>query len=190
MRKFLIIASAVLVMNLWSGKAHALAVIDVSNLTQNTIAAKQIIEQKLTLINQYTTQLEQFQRQLLDALNPGRFAWGDVQSTLNQLQDTFKSLSTLGGKGGGLDGFLGSFGTYETYGSGQQWNSSDVLQPDVYAMKMKKDSSDDLLYLIERQQKDLEKYSSDLESLKSKSESAEGQQQAIQAGNELAVRQK
>ena len=56
-------------------------------------------------------------------------------------------------------------------------------------MDLQKQSADDMFKLIKEQQDAMQRYSDDLENLKSKASSAEGQQEAIQAGNELASMQ-
>lgn len=184
-----IVLVLVLMLGLSCGKAHALAVIDPSNLAQNTIAAKEMLTQTMRQLEQLKTQYEQYQRQLKDAMNPGSFAWGEIQKTLDQLKSSMSSLKNLGGQGGDLQGFLGSFGTYETYGDGRMHESDAILQSSQYGMVMQKDSSDDLLTLIDKQQEDLEQYAREVDKLKEKSASAEGQQEAIQAGNQFTSMQ-
>ncbi len=53
-------------------------------------------------------------------------------------------------------------------------------------MDMQKQSADDMFNLITEQQEAMRTYAADLERLKSTASSAQGQQEAIQAGNEFA----
>jgi P-type conjugative transfer protein TrbJ len=56
-------------------------------------------------------------------------------------------------------------------------------------MDMQKQAADDMFTLIMEQRESMEKYAEDLERLKSNASSAQGQQEAIQAGTELASQQ-
>jgi P-type conjugative transfer protein TrbJ len=168
----------------------ALAVIDSSNLAQNIVAARESVTQTMNQIQQLQNQLLQYQRMLKDAMNPGQFAWGDVQDAVNQLKNTMNSLKNLGGMGGGgLDGYLDNFGSHDKYRSGSHYGSDNptaLYSGDLAGSKLQKESADDLLKLVKEQQEALDKYSDELEELKAKSASAQGQQEAIQATNEFA----
>ena len=175
------------------GQGHALAVIDNSNLAQNVISARESVTQTMNQIQQLQTQLNQYQRMLKDAMNPGQFAWGDIQGTIDQLKNAMTSLNKLGSMGGsggvGLDGALDHFGSYDKYRSGAHYgsgNSTELYSGDLVGSKLQKDSADELLKLVKEQQEALDKYSDELETLKSKAANAQGQQEAIQATNEFS----
>ena len=178
------------------GQGHAMAVFDGSNLAQNIISARESVTQTMNQIQQLQTQLQQYQRMLQDAMNPGQFAWGDIQGTIDQIKNTMNSLNTLGGMGGsgggGLDGYLDNFGSYDKYQGGAYYgsgNSAALYSGDLAGSKLQKDSADELLQLVKEQQEALDKYSEELETLKSKAAGAQGQQEAIQATNEFASMQ-
>ena len=178
------------------GQGYAMAVFDGSNLAQNIISARESVTQTMNQIQQLQTQLQQYQRMLQDAMNPGQFAWGDIQGTIDQIKNTMNSLNNLGGMGGsgggGLDGYLDNFGSYDKYRSGAYYgsgNSAALYSGDLAGSKLQKDSADELLQLVKEQQEALDKYSEELETLKSKASNAQGQQEAIQATNEFSSMQ-
>ena len=195
MKKMLILALLFAVAT--CGKGSAMAVIDASNLAQNLIAARESVTQTMQQMQQLQTQLNQYKRMLQDAMNPGQFAWGDIQDTINQLKNTMNSLKNLSGTGGGMGGngmdqYLDSFGSYDKYNDGSAYgsaNSTSLYAGDLAGSKLQKESADDLLKLINEQQEALDKYSDELETLKQKSANAQGQQEAIQATNEFSSMQ-
>ena len=171
---------------------HALAVFDGSNLAQNLISAREAITHTQNQIQSLTNQLNQYKRMLQDAMNPGSWGWGDIQDTLNQLQNSMGSLNSISNSTGGINSFLDTFGSHSKYHeSGEYYGTGtpQLYSGDLAGMNLQKESADDMLKLIKEQQEAMQRYSDDLESLKSKASSAEGQQEAIQAGNELASMQ-
>ncbi len=173
------------------GKGHAMAVIDSSNLAQNIVAAQEAMRQTQNQILQLQTQLQQYQRMLQDAMNPGDWAWGDVQNTINQLKNTMGSIKNLSNMAGGFDQLLSQFGSYDDYTSGAGYGgghskaSSSLMAGDYAGSRMQKDTADDLLRVIKEQEEQLEQYNSQFEKLKNSASSAEGQQEAIQASNQF-----
>jgi P-type conjugative transfer protein TrbJ len=147
-------------------------------------------------LRQLQYQLQQYQRMLKDAMNPGKFAWGNIQGTIDQIKNTMNSLTNLGSlggiggsSGGGLDGYLDNFGSYDKYQGGSYYgsgNSVELYSGDLAGSQLQKDSADELLQLVKEQQEALDKYSEELETLKSNAAGAQGQQEAIQATNEFA----
>ena len=190
MKKCLLLA--ILFLGGFIQEGHALAVFDGSNLAQNLISAREAITHTQNQIQSLTNQLNQYKRMLQDAMNPGSWGWGDVQNTLNQLKNTMGSLNSISSSTGGMNQFLDSFGSHSKYHqSGEYYGTGNpaLYSGDLAGMNLQKESADDMLKLIKEQQDAMQKYSDDLESLKSKASSAEGQQEAIQAGNELASMQ-
>ncbi len=171
---------------------HALSVFDGSNFAQNVISAQEAIKNTQNQIQMLTNQLNQYKRMLQDAANPGTWGWGDIQDTLNQLNSSMSSLNSISNTTGGLNSFLDNFGSHSKYHeSGEYYGTGNpaLYGGDLAGMNLQKESADDMLKLIKEQQEALERYADDFEKLKSKSSSAEGQQEAIQAGNEFASMQ-
>ena len=187
MKKYLLVCAFSLFVMMERG--HALAVIDASNLAQNVVAAQEAIMHTQQQIQVLTNQLTQYKRMLQDAANPGSWAWGDIHDTLDQLNNSMGSLNSISNSAGGMNSFLDSFGSHSKYqesGGYYGTGNTQLYSGDLAGMDLQKESADDMFKLIMEQQEAMQKYSDDLEKLKSKASSAEGQQEAIQAGNELA----
>ncbi len=180
---------------LYCCNGHAMAVIDSSNLAQNIVAAREAIQQTQNQIQQLQTQLNSYKRMLQDAMNPGDWAWGDIQNTINQLKDTMGSIKNYSAMAGGFDQMLSQFGSYDSYttgagyGGGYSQASQQLTAGDYIGSKMVKDTSDDLLRIIREQEEQLDDYQKEFERLKNNAASAEGQQEAIQATNQFASMQ-
>jgi P-type conjugative transfer protein TrbJ len=80
--------AALLFLAVAAGEGHAMAVFDSSNLAQNLVSAQEAVRHTQQMVQQLQTQLNQYKRMLQDAMNPGQFAWGDVQDTIDQLKNT------------------------------------------------------------------------------------------------------
>lgn len=190
MKKLLL---AVLFMtSFYNSESHAMAVFDASNLAQNIVSANEAILHTQNQLMQIQNQLNQYKRMLQDATNPGSWNWGDIQNTLNQLKNTMRSINKIAGDAGGIEQYLDKFGSHEKYSSGSYYGSEDTAElysGDLAGANLQKESADDLLKLVKEQQEAMDGYSDELEQLKSKTSGAEGQQEAIQAGNELASMQ-
>jgi P-type conjugative transfer protein TrbJ len=172
-----------------------MAVIDSSNLAQNIVAAREAITQTQQQIQQLQTQLNSYKRMLQDAMNPGDWAWGDIQDTINQLKNTMSSIKDYSSMAGGFDQMLSQFGSYDSYttgtgyGGGYSQASQQLTSGDYVGSMMVKDTSADLLRVIKEQEEQLDAYQSEFERLKNNAASAEGQQEAIQATNQFASMQ-
>ncbi len=190
MKKYLLLA--ILALGTFTQHAHALAVFDGSNLAQNIVAAREAITQTQQQIQQLQTQLNQYKRMIQDATNPGNWNWGDIQDTLNQLKYTMGSINTISSQAGGINSYLEVYGSYDKYTDGSLYGSQNpqkLYQGDAEGSKFQKQSADDLLLLIKQQQEQMQSYSNDLDRLKGEASGAQGQQEAIQRGNELATMQ-
>ncbi len=187
MKRILIVAA--LFVTLGCSKGYAMAVFDGSNLAQNIVSAQEAIRHTQNQIQTIANQINQYKRMLQDAMNPGSWEWGDIEDALSQLTNSMKSLDSFGGTAGGLNGFLDSFGSHSKYHeSGEYYGKGNpaLYSGDLAGMDMQKQSADDMFNLITEQQEAMRTYAADLERLKSTASSAQGQQEAIQAGNEFA----
>lgn len=190
MKKYLLLA--LLSLGCFIENGHAMAVFDASNLAQNVVSASESITQTQQQIQQITNQLNQYKRMLQDATNPGNWNWGDIEATLDQLKYTMGSLNKVAGSVGGMNQYLDSFGSHDKYNSGTLYgsdNSTSLYAGDLAGANLQKESADDLLKLVQEQTEAMNTYGQELEQLKSQSSSAAGQQEAIQAGNQLASMQ-
>jgi P-type conjugative transfer protein TrbJ len=190
MKKILMLA--VLFGAVGCSEGHAMAVFDGTNLVQNILSAQEAIRHTQNQIQTITNQINQYKRMLQDAMNPGSWEWGDIEDALDQLTNSMDSLDSFGGTAGGMNQFLDSFGSHSKYHeSGEYYGTGNpaLYGGDLAGMDMQKQAADDMFTLIMEQQESMEKCAEDLERLKSNASSAQGQQEAIQAGNELASQQ-
>ncbi len=190
MKKFCLLV--VLSLCLHCGRGHAMAVFDGSNLAQNVVSAQEAIRHTQNQIQMLTNQLNQYKRMLQDAMNPGSWEWGDIQDALEQVTNSMGSLDSFGGTAGGMNQFLDAFGSHSKYHeSGEYYGTGNpsLYSGDLAGIDMQKQAADDMFTLIMEQRESMEQYAEELERLKSTASSAEGQQEAIQAGNQLASQQ-
>lgn len=180
---------------LYCGKGHSMAVFDASNLAQNIVSASESIQHTQNQIMQIQNQLNAYKRMVQDAMNPGAWAWGDIQNSINQLRNTMNSVKDFSSMAGGFDQMLSQFGSYDAYttgagyGGGYSQSSQQLTSGDYAGSMMVKSTSDDLLRVIREQEDQLDAYQSEFERLKNNAASAEGQQEAIQATNQFASMQ-
>ena len=87
---------------------------------------------------------------------------------------------------------LRKFGSYDSYTTGEGYGgppsaeSAATMSGDHAGSRLQKETADDLLRLVKEQQDQLDEYQKQFDKLKDKASGAEGQQEAIQAGNEFA----
>ena len=185
MKKYLLLA--ILAIGCFGENGYALAVFDGSNLAQNIVAARESITQTQQQIQQISNQLQQYKRMLQDAANPGSWNWGDIEDTLNQLRYTMGSIGKVANDAGGMNQYLNSFGSHEKYSGGAHYGTgnSGLYAGDLAGANLQKESADDLLKLVQEQQQAMDSYGKEFERLKGNASNAEGQQEAIQAGNQM-----
>ena len=66
-------------------KAGGLAVIDIANIKQTTTTAIENVAQTLKQIEQYQTQLQQYENMIRNTLAPPAYVWAQAQYTMNRL---------------------------------------------------------------------------------------------------------
>lgn len=170
---------------------YSLEVIDSSNLAQNIVSAQEALIQTQQQLQQLQTQINSYKRMLQDAMNPGDWVWGDIQSTIDQLKNSMNSIKNYSALAGDFEKMLSQFGSYDAYTSGSGYGgghsqaSQELTAGDYLGSRMVKDTSDDLFRVIKEQEEQLGSYQSELERLKVNASSAEGQQEAMQATNQF-----
>lgn len=84
MRRMLLIISIFGVLT-FGGTARAMTVFDPSNLAENIVSAQEAVKQTAQMIEQYKTQLLQYERMLKDALSLPDFVTGDLKKQIQEL---------------------------------------------------------------------------------------------------------
>lgn len=178
--------------------AHAqFAVVDVASVKQNTITAVQSVAQVQKQIMQYQTQLQQYENMLKNSLAPAASVWSEAQSTIDGLQNSVDSLSSLTRQTGGIDAYLQQFQNPNYYRSSPCFNTSGCSPEQLAAVRAQQRakqqlamaSNDQVLRGISQQQTQLKQDASRLEQMQRNAQGAEGQMQALGYANQFAANQ-
>lgn len=172
-------------------------VFDGSNLSQNIISAIEDIAQTGKQIEEYQTQLQQYENQLKNTLAPATYIWDKAQTTINKLVDATNTLENYKTRLGSLDNYLSKFQDVNYYKSSPCFSSAgctadewDKLQQNErLASESQKKANDALFQGLDQQQTNLEADAITLERLQSDAEGATGQMQALGYANQLASQQ-
>lgn len=173
------------------------AVVDVASVKQNTITAVQSVAQVQKQIQQYQTQLQQYQNMLKNTLAPAASVWSEAQSTIDGLQNSANSLTSLTRQTGGIDAYLQQFQNPNYYRSSPCFNTSGCTPQQLAAIKAQQRakqqlmmaSNDDVLRGISQQQTRLKSDAATLERMQQNAQGAEGQMQALGYANQFAANQ-
>lgn len=166
-------------------------VTDIFGGIQTTISAMENTAATAKQIQQYSTQLAQYENQLRNSTNPSSFLWDDASYTISQLIRTVDTLNGYKNQVGGLNGYLDKFGSVDTYkdcGASVSCRSkyNDVAVNGSYAQKQANDS---MYRGISLQQDQLVTDASNLRRLQQNAEGVGGQLEAIQVANQFASHQ-
>lgn len=176
------------------GAAHAgIPTTDVGNITQSVITAKENIAQTLKQIEQYRTQLLQYENQIKNTLAPAAYVWDEAQKTIGSLQEKMAELNQYRNQIGNTDALLSKYMNTSYYKDSECFSaggcSDEFYQQRADASEYSKKSSDSLTKSIEQQTDALQQDSRTLTRLQQQAQGAEGQMQALQAANQLASAQ-
>lgn len=183
----------------YGGTAKAMTVFDPSNLAENIISAQEAVKQTAQMIEQYKTQLLQYERMLKDALSLPDFVTGDLKRYLTEIQDTqtnvISKVSGLLGTGGGSSGsglqqILDAFHSPTQFASNQSiYTNRDkiqsVLKSEVTGQELTKSYADATLEVADNQVKALPDFQERFTRVLDDSRNAEGHLQAMQSQTEL-----
>lgn len=173
------------------------AVVDVANVRQTTVTAIQSVAATAKQVQQYQTQLQQYQNMLQNTLAPAAYVWSQAQSTIDGLQQTASSLSSLTRQTGGIDAYLNKFKDPSAYKSSPCFSATGCSPDQLAAMKAQQSanqqilmaSNADVLRGISQQQTNLKSEAANLEQMQRNAQSANGQAQALGYANQFAASQ-
>lgn len=178
--------------------AHAgIPVIDATNLNQNIMTAVESVAQTLKQIEQYRTQLQQYENMLLNTAAPAAYIWDQAQSTINSLMTATNTLNYYKQQLGSIDNYLDKFQSVDYYKSSPCFTSAGCSAAEWAALKKvqqfasesQKKANDALFRGLEKQQDYLQNDATTLKRLQSAAQGATGQMQAIGYANQLASQQ-
>jgi P-type conjugative transfer protein TrbJ len=90
-------------------------VIDAANLTQTVMTAIESVSQTLMQIDQFATQLQQWDNMVQNTEVPGQYIWDQAMATMNQLRATIDTITYYKNTLGSIDNYLSSFKDLESY---------------------------------------------------------------------------
>jgi P-type conjugative transfer protein TrbJ len=154
------------------------------------MTAIESVAQTLKQIEEYRTQLQQYENQLQNTLAPAAYIWDQAQSTINGLMNAVNTLDYYRNQLGSLDSYLGKFQDVAYYRGSPCFSAAGCSDAERAAMEQnrnlasesQKKANDALFKGLEQQQRNLTADARQLERLQSAA-------QAIGFANQLAANQ-
>lgn len=190
--------SALAVVLAVSSPVHAgIPVIDGTNLGQTTMTALESVAQTLKQIEQFSTQLQQYENMLQNSLAPAAYIWDQAQSTITNLQRATDTLNYYKTQLGSLDNYLAKFQDVSYYRSAACFSRDGCTAAQRAALEANaatssqalKKAHDAMFQGLDQQQQNLNNDAAQLQRLQSQAQGASGQMQAIGFANQLASNQ-
>lgn len=166
---------------------------NVSTLATSIDASAQTAKQ----IEQYKTQLLQYENMLKNTTAPAAYVWDQATTTMNKLRSSIDTLNYYKNTLGGVDSYLSKFKDTAAYRDSPCYSITGCTAAEWAAMKdsenlgseSQKKATDALFKGIDEQQNTMQTDASQLERLQSAAQSATGQMEAISYANQLASHQ-
>jgi P-type conjugative transfer protein TrbJ len=172
-------------------------VFDPTNEANTLVSSVQNVAQTLKQVEQYGTQLQQYQNELKNTVAPAAYVWDQANSTMNKLRGATDTLSYYKQQAGSVDGYLSKFQDVNYYKNSPCFSNGGcspaervaIQQSQVLGSQSQKKANDAMFQGLDQQQNNLQSDAAQLQLLQSQAGSADGQMKAIQAGNQLASNQ-
>lgn len=174
-----------------------ITVIDISNLRQNIMAVMEAASQTAKQIEQYQTQLQQYEIMLQNTMAPAAYIWDQAQRTINDLNQATNTLAYYQNQLGSLDAYLDKFQDVAYYRSSPCFSSSGCTEAERAAIaenrrlasEAQKKAIDAAFKGLKQQQTNLAADARQLNRLQLGAQSAAGQLAAIGYANQFASHQ-
>jgi P-type conjugative transfer protein TrbJ len=172
-------------------------VIDGANLSQNLITAIENVAITAKQIQQYKTQLEQYENMLQNTAAPSTYIWDQAQATMTNLRGAIDTLNYHKTQLGSINAYLGKFGDTATYMNSPCYSPAGCTSAQWAALidsralgnQSQKKATDALFQGLDQQQAAMQADANNLARLQSSAQGASGQLQAIGYANQLASHQ-
>ena len=172
-------------------------VIDGANLTQTVVTAVENVAHTLKQIEQYKTQLQQYENMMQNTAAPATNIWDAATTTMNQLRGSIDTLNYYKTNLGSIDAYLGKFKDTAAYRGSSCYSVNGCTSAEWAAMKdserlgseSQKRATDALFRGLDSQQDAMQSDASQLQRLQSSAQGATGQMQVIGYANQLASHQ-
>lgn len=191
------VLSLFLASNVFSPARAGIPVVDGTNLMQNTMSAIEAVAQTLKQIEQYQTQLLQYENQLQNTMAPAAYIWDRAESTINDLVQATNTLQYYQNQLGSIDSYLDHFQDVAYYRGSPCFSNAGCSDAEWAAMnenrrlasESQKRANDAVFRGLDQQQDNLESDASQLIRLQTSAQNADGQLAAIGYANQLASNQ-
>ncbi|SDZ07053.1 P-type conjugative transfer protein TrbJ [Nitrosomonas sp. Nm58] len=179
-------------------QAGGMAVIDMANVKQTTVTAIENVEQTLRQIEQYKTQLMQYENMIRNTMAPPAYLWAQAQYSMNKLIYLTNTIRYYEQQHGGLDGYMQRFRNVEYYRSSPCFDLQGKCNDTAWKLLQdgqntstdaQKNANDSLLRGLSEHQNQIPLDAAHLQVLQQRTESAQGQMEALQYANQLAAYQ-
>lgn len=175
----------------------ALPVIDSSNLSQTMVSAAENVAQTLKQIEQYKTQLKQYENMLQNTAAPAAYIWDQAATTMNRLRGAIDTLNYYKSTLGGIDSYLAKFKDTAAYRNSPCFSNTGCSTAEWAALQSsqtlgsesQKKATDALFKGLDQQHDAMEADARQLQRLQAGAQGADGQMQAIGFANQLASEQ-
>lgn len=172
-------------------------VIDHSNLSQNIVTAMENVAHTAKQIQQYQTQLRQYENMLQNSTAPSQQIWDSAAVTMNQLRGAMDTLNFYKASLGGIDAYLAKFSDSAGYGRSPCYSYNGCTPAQWAAMKSseqlgsqsQKRANDAVFRSLDRQQDTMEADAVQLQRLQAAARGSVGQLEAIGYASQLASHQ-
>jgi len=172
-------------------------VADGLNISQATISAIQNVAAVTKQIEQYRTQLEQYENMLQNTAAPAAYIWDEADRTISKLLEAQDTLTYYKNQAGSLESYLSKYQDVSHYSASpcfgvQGCTSEDqqaIAKARADASTARKLASDALLKNVDSQQDTLQTDADNLAAMQHHAVTATGHMQAIQSANQLASAQ-
>lgn len=180
-----------------AAQTGGIPVIDAGNLEHNMLTAMESVAQTLKQVEQYKTQLLQYENMLQNTAAPAAYIWDQAETTMGQLRQAMDTLKLHKQQAGSLEAHLEKFKDVDGYRaspcfkgacSASQWSQMGDEAAQRGA-QVQKQANDALFRGLDRQQAAMQSDARQLQKLQSAAQGATGQMQALAAANQLASHQ-
>jgi P-type conjugative transfer protein TrbJ len=169
-------------------------VIDGANMSQNTITAIEQVAAYGQQVQQFETQLQQYENMVTNTAALPEQTWSQVQATITGLTNAMQGLDAMTNSAGSIQAYLDKFGNTGTYASQPCFNGSSCSAAQLAAIQANnatgnagvKSATDSELQALKLQQESLSTDAANVQQLQSSASGASGQKAAMDAANQLA----
>jgi P-type conjugative transfer protein TrbJ len=177
--------------------ATGIPVIDAANLTQTTNSALQNVMQTLKQIDEYATQLQQYEDQITNTLAPAAYVWDQASATMAKVTSLVDQVSYYKSMAGNLDSYLAKYQDAGYYKNSPCFSAAGCtaaqrakINQSAWDSSLAQKRANDAVWKgLDQQETQLKTDARQLEKLQSQASGAQGRMEAIQAGVQLASNQ-